>query len=413
MKHISGLFLLVFFSLNLCAAGDKPSDLSVVQSVAGNVLKEHSYLLLDKSTGSTYTDCKSLPDTGDFIIKSRFLEWRYVNGVLNMSMADLYKATGDNRYKDFLLKNYRFFFDNHDFFKKQFDKGDRNAGYFRFFRMGSLDDCGAMTGGLIEANKLEPRDDYEAYIKKTADYIIYKEGRLADGTLSRGPEGFRTVWLDDLYMGLSFLTKMASVSKDPVYLDFAAQQVVKFSQLLYEPRNGLYYHVFYEESGLPGVAHWGRANGWSIFAQTMLLSVMPENHPKRGDLLSIFRRQVLGFSRYQSESGLWHQLLDKNDSYLETSCTAMFTYAIAKGVNEGWLDRSFGNIALTAWEGIKSKIAENGDVSGICMGTGISRDMVFYYQRPTPLNDAHGLGAIIQAGLEVIKLKESINKTIK
>jgi rhamnogalacturonyl hydrolase YesR len=82
----------------------------------------------------------------------------------------------------------------------------------------------------------------------------------------------------------------------------------------------------------------------------------------------------------------------------------MFAFAVAKGVNRGWLDKEFGTIALRAWEGVGKQINEKGEVSGICIGTGISHDLVFYYTRPTPLNDAHGLGAIIQAGLEISKM---------
>ena len=407
MKHYFCLISLFLFSFSL-AADEKTDDLAVIQSVAENILNEHSYLIVDKNTGKTYSDSKALPSKGDFWLKSPYLEWRYVNGVLNMAMLDLYKATKDERYKDFVLGNYRFFFDNNNFFQKQYNEGNRNTGYYRFISMGSLDDCGAMVAGLVETQKLDSKKDYKDYIEKTADYILNKEGRLTDGTLSRGPEGNKTVWLDDLYMSISFLSRMASYSKDPVYMDFAAKQVIQFNKLLYEPGSGLYYHCYYEHLVKPGVAHWGRANGWSIFAQAALLSVMPESHPKRGELLDIFRQQVLGFSRYQSESGLWHQLLDKNDSYLETSCTAMFAYAVAKGVNEGWLDKSFSSIAIRAWEGVCTKISEKGDVSGVCMGTGISHDLVFYYKRPAPLNDAHGLGAIIQAGLEVIKLKANL-----
>lgn len=82
----------------------------------------------------------------------------------------------------------------------------------------------------------------------------------------------------------------------------------------------------------------------------------------------------------------------------------MFAFAVAKGVNEKWLSKDYSSISIKAWEGICSLITDDGQVKNICIGTGISRDLPFYYQRPTPLNDAHGLGAIILAGLEINKL---------
>jgi len=40
-------------------------------------------------------------------------------------------------------------------------------------------------------------------------------------------------------------------------------------------------------------------------------------------------------ANYQGEDGFWHQLIDRNDSYLETSATAIYVFAIAKGHQQG------------------------------------------------------------------------------
>jgi unsaturated rhamnogalacturonyl hydrolase len=106
-------------------------------------------------------------------------------------------------------------------------------------------------------------------------------------------------------------------------------------------------------------------------------------------------------------SGMWHQLLDKNDSYLETSCTAMFTYSIAKAVNNGWVDKGYITIALAGLEGVKKNIQDDGQVKNICMGTGIQDFLGSYYKRITPLNDIHRLGAILMAGNDIIKFRKN------
>ncbi len=108
--------------------------------------------------------------------------------------------------------------------------------------------------------------------------------------------------------------------------------------------------------------------------------------------------------RYQSDEGMWHQLLDKQDSYLETSCTAMFTYAIARAVNRGYIDRQYAAVARRGWKGVQSRIRPDGQIEGICAGTGVGEDLVHYYHRPTPLNDVHGTGAVLLAGAEMILL---------
>lgn len=147
-----------------------------------------------------------------------------------------------------------------------------------------------------------------------------------------------------------------------------------------------------------------------MMAQVELLDYLPMDYPNRKKLLKILYQQILGISRYQDISGMWHQLIDKNDSYLETSSTAMFTYSIAKAVNNGWIDKRYISIAIEGWEGLKKNINEDGLVKNICQGTGIENDLLYYYKRPTPLNDIHGLGAILLAGNEIIKFKRDNNK---
>jgi unsaturated rhamnogalacturonyl hydrolase len=183
-------------------------------------------------------------------------------------------------------------------------------------------------------------------------------------------------------------------------------QVEKFNHYLYNPSSGLYYHSWYSDLDVNGVAKWGRCNGWIMLAQVDLLEQLPEDYPGRDKLLRILLQQVVGAARYQSPSGLWHQILDKNDSYLETSVTAMFTYSIAKAVNEGWLDKRYISVAMHGWEGVKSQINENGQVSNICIGTMIEDNIAYYYNRPAPLGDTHGLGPILMAGNEIIRYRK-------
>jgi rhamnogalacturonyl hydrolase YesR len=112
----------------------------------------------------------------------------------------------------------------------------------------------------------------------------------------------------------------------------------------------------------------------------------------------------MGIARYQSGEGVWHQLLDKVDSYLETSCSAMFTYVIARAVNQGYIESRYASIAQRGWEGVLTRILPDGKIEGVCAGTGVGDDLVHYYRRPTPLNDIHGVGVILLAGAEVLHL---------
>ena len=165
-------------------------------------------------------------------------------------------------------------------------------------------------------------------------------------------------------------------------------------------------HYWYSDTVSLGVAFWGRANGWAMLAQIDLLDRLPLNHPQRGMLVTYLQRHIDGIVRYQSAHGLWHQLLDKSDSYLETSCSAMFTYAIARAVNKGYIESRYAAIARRGWQGVMSKIHSDGQIEGVCTGTGVGDNLEFYYKRPTPLNDIHGIGAVLLAGTEMLQLQK-------
>jgi len=261
-----------------------------------------------------------------------------------------------------------------------------------------------MASGLLEVYKIDKRKDYLDYLNKVSDHMLNKELRLDDGTFARKTPYDKTVWLDDLYMSVPFLARMGQLTGNRKYFDLAAKQVKQFTKYMYDKPSGLYFHCYYADIKQQGVAHWGRANGWSIVAQANLLEFIPKDHPDRPELIRIFKQQILGFAHYQSESGLWHQILDRQDSYFETSCTAMFTYAVAKGVNQGWIEPRYKTIAEEGWKGIETMINEKGQVNNICVGTGTSTAMIHYYKRPILLNDIHGLGAVLLAGIEVMKL---------
>lgn len=108
--------------------------------------------------------------------------------------------------------------------------------------------------------------------------------------------------------------------------------------------------------------YWGRAGGWMLMAEAELLSVMPQDHPDRAKVLDIFQRAAQGVVAVQSGTGLWHQLLDKPDSYLETSATAMFTFAIARGVNRGWLSPVYAPVAQTGWQALATRVTPAGQI---------------------------------------------------
>ena len=198
---------------------------------------------------------------------------------------------------------------------------------------------------------------------------------------------------------------MALYDFEKKYYDEAAKQVLSFAAKMFNKQKGVYMHGWVEGMAEHPEFRWARANGWAFMAEAELLDVLPENHELRPQVLELFRAHAKGLASYQSGLGLWHQLLDREDSYLETSATAIYTYAYARGVNRGWLDaKAYAPATLLAWNAVTSKINSKGQVTGTCVGTGMAFDPAFYYFRPISPFAAHGYGPVILAGAEVITL---------
>lgn len=405
MKH-----LLVFSFLWSVSSVFAQNVREEVSRVADHIVANTSFEIIHSETGQRYTSTAGLELSPSIKVESPYNEWKYWNGVLTLGMFRLAEVLDDQQYQEYSLKNYAFIFDNLDYFEKQYAQKIKKSSFYLYFRMSRLDDCGAMAAGLCEVQQLNPKPEYQQYLERTAKFIKEEEVRLDDRTIVRPKPREMTLWADDLYMSVPFLARMYKQTGDDSYLNDAVLLVKNFYKYLYRPTNGLYYHSWYNDTKQNGVAHWGRCNGWVAMAHAELLSFLPADHPDREELIRIFESHILGIGRHQDISGLWHQVLDRPDSYLESSATAMFVYAVARGINEGWINASYAGIATRGWKGLAGKITKDGQVEDICIGTGIEDNLAFYYERPTLLNDIHGLGAVLLAGAEVIKLEQLLEE---
>lgn len=375
------------------------------------------YIYLDKSTPTrvidkesgkeildyTQIDQHSQLEQGDFRLAS--YEW----GVTYTGMIEATRATGDKRYQEYVTKRLRFLVEMVPHFSKLIKEYNVIDGQMRqIIQPRALDDAGAMCAAMIKLNRIYPDLNCNDMINNYMDFIENKEHRLADGTFARMRPQANTLWLDDMYMAIPALAQMGAYTGKKRYFDEAAQQISLFSKRMFVPEKGLYMHGWVESAESHPAFHWGRANGWALLTMTEVLEVLPQDHPERQNILNLYKAHVKGIASYQSGTGFWHQLLDRNDSYLETSATAIFVYCIARGINKGWLDAvSYGPVSQLGWSAVSTTINDKGQVEGTCVGTGMAFDPAFYYHRPVNVFAAHGYGPVLLAGAEMINL---INK---
>lgn len=269
----------------------------------------------------------------------------------------------------------------------------------------TLDDAGAMAGAWMRAAMADSTLDIAPYIENYWKIVETTPVHLPDGTIARNRPHYNAVWLDDMFMALPSMAVRSQYANDPKQLDDAANIATGFFKRMWMPEKNIFRHGYVEgEPHQPSMA-WGRANGWAILTMSQLLDFLPENHPKRAEILGMFQKHAAGLAELQGIDGFWHQLLDRPETYNETSATAIFAYCLAHGINQGWLDATtYGPVAQLAWEAVASKINEKGEVEDVCVGTGMGFDPAYYAYRPVSVKAAHGYGPTIWAGAEMIKL---------
>ena len=371
--------------------------------------------LVDKRTGKEVTRMKDI-DQYTQLKQGGFRLTSYEWGVTYSGVLAAYEVTGDKAYRDYVYKRHQLLSDMAPQFEKVYEKHkDIDVNVRRVIDPHALDDAGAVCVSMIKAllsdRTLPLRERIDHYV----DYIMNKEFRLSDGIFARLRPQKNTVWLDDMFMGIPAVAYMGKLIEETGrqedketaarYYDEAARQVQLFADRMWVESDGLFRHGWVEAMQPHPAFYWGRANGWALLTMCEVLDVLPEYHSSRPQILGLLQKHIAGLARRQHHDGFWHQLLDRNDTYLEASATAIYTYCIAHAINKGWIDvKAYGATALLGWQAVNQSVNDKGQVENVCVGTGMGFDAAFYAYRPVHVMAAHGYGPAIWAGAEIIRL---------
>ena len=373
----------------------------VLQRVRGYLEAKTPARMVDRATGQPITDpakagTEAAIEPGAFRVTS--YEW----GVVYSGMLLASETTGDPAFKDYVARRLSLVARLADHYRAHpVPDGPLRS----VLEPHALDDAGSLCAAMIKATRAGVAADLRPMIDNFIGFISTKEFRLADGTLARNRPQPSTLWLDDLYMSVPALAQMGKLTGERRYYDDAVKQVLQFSGRMFNRDEGLFMHGWVQGMEVHPEFRWARANGWALMTLVELLDVLPDDHPDRSAVVDLLRAHVRGLAARQSGSGFWHQLLDREDSYLETSATAIYAYAMARAIDRGWIDPlAYGPAAVLAWNAVTTRVDAQGQVAGTCVGTGMGFEPAFYYHRPTSPFAAHGYGPVLLAGAEMVRL---------
>lgn len=359
------------------------------------------------ATGKPVEDPSKIPANFSFG-KTDFRPYSYEWGVTYSGMLMAANVTGEKAFSDYVTKRMDLLSKGYPIVVKYHQaKNEYKSPISSLINPHDLDACGSLTAAAIRTQLQNQNINLKPFIHRSAKFISAEQYRMNGKILARNRPYPNTLWLDDLYMAIPALAQLYAFTNDEKYLDDAVHQLLAYTERMYVKEKGLFMHAWVEAMESHPAFFWGRANGWATLAMCDLLTVMPQEHPFRSKVLSLYKEHCNALLKYQSGKGMWHQLLDRNDSYLETSGTAIFVYGLAHGINQGWLDaKIFGAAALSGWNALSAQINNVGQVENACVGTSIAFEPAYYYQRKTHPYTAHGYGPTLMAGSAILRLLE-------
>lgn len=339
-------------------------------------------------------------------------KWNYIDGCMITAVLSLYEMTGNEKYftfaKDFV-----------DYYVKE---------------DGSIDTYDPEEFNLDNVNTA--RNLFYLY-DKTEDEKYRKAIELVRGQLERMPRTKEgnfwhkniypyQVWLDGMYMAQPFYMQYEMTFNSLKGCKDSIRQFENVERLMKDPKTGLYYHGYDEsremywadkETGC-SPNFWLRAMGWFAVSLVETASVMDEMmYDEYRYLQRLLENLVEALVPYQDKSGMFWQLVDRGGeegNYLETSGTALISYAILKAIRLGYLPDKYEEMGQRALEGIIDKylvINEEGvlNLGGICLVAGLGgasrRDgsAAYYYSEPVVENEAKGVAPFLLAYTEILR----------
>lgn len=414
-KSKNKLFFLLIICFNISLTGgckqekkedkkaeETEADVKGVEVVIPDTLKwsERMSLTLMKAHPEAYQiDDKEEP------------KWDYVHGLVLTAFLKLYEGTKKEKYYDY-VKGYA---------DVTIDSLGQIPSYkFENYNIDMIN-AGKILFALYDKTKNEKYLKAMQLLKKQLD----EHPRTKSGGFWHKKIYPDQMWLDGLYMGAPFYTRYTTEFENGKDLNDVVQQFELIQKHAYDENTGLLYHGWDESKQMDWANKetgtspnfWSRSLGWYAMALVDVLEYFPEEHPKYKEIVGYLNQLVEALTKYQHESGLWYQVTDKGDkegNYLEASGTAMFTYAIAKGVNEGYLPEQYKEVANKAFDGLTRdliKVSESGDVviTQACAVAGLGgnpyRDgsYEYYINERKKDNDPKATGPFILAALELNK----------
>jgi rhamnogalacturonyl hydrolase YesR len=213
---------------------------------------------------------------------------------------------------------------------------------------------------VLFAARITQNPWYQQAADRMLDYLLHKAPRTDQGVLHHilsKPQ----VWIDAMHMAPPFLAVAGHPGE-------AVKQIAGMRALLWDADKQLYSHIWDDgEKAFARKAFWGVGNGWTAAGIVMVLGALPETMSDEKNRLIGYLCEVLdGCLTYQRDDGLFHNVVDDPNTFIEVNLGQMLAYSIYTAVRMGWIDSSYLPAADRARVAAHGKVDERGFVQDIC-----------------------------------------------
>lgn len=315
----------------------------------------------------------------------RYEHWEWTQGVGLYGLWKMFARTKEQKYLDMLTR----------FFDAQIEIG------FPALNVNTLAPFLTMSyvGEYLNEEK------YLSPCRKAARWIMEDCPRTEENGIQHMTSDSlnrQELWDDTLFMAVLFLANMGRILGERAYIEEAERQFLLHAKYLADERTGLWYHgwCFTGRHNFAG-AFWGRGNCWITIAIPEFLSMADVDAAVAERLREILVRQVDSLVKFQSESGMWHTLIDDPTSYVEASATCGIAYGILRAVHTGLIDGTYCAPVDRALDAVLGYIDEKGVVHQVSYGTPMGRESKDFYKqieiRPMPYGQALAMLLLIES----------------
>lgn len=221
------------------------------------------------------------------------------------------------------------------------------------------DSCAAGEALIVAAQETKDKDLLEG-AEKLLNWVLYQAPRNQEGVLFHLLDRSE-FWVDSMYMLPPYLAAAGHYGE-------ALINIQGYFKALYDEKTHTMHHMWDDkDKKYIREAHWGVGNGWALAGLARVIDLLPESYEQeKKELISMVKELLDGVLSYKRQDGLFHDVIDDKNTFVETNLSQMVAYTIYRGLSSKWLSKEYVIQADTLRQAVLKKVDKIGLVQGVC-----------------------------------------------